>query len=371
MKSASMMNAYTRPNTEYAWVKWVLDTGGDLVKPKAMSNMMTIAVSDANFVLVKALLQNGAIPDIPSLSLAVVNRDIDIVRLLLDYGAGRAIPIRGNKCLYNREDNVLLDALLNMPYDTSTCLAILQLLLYTRQFNVLAGPSSNQTAFWRVLESDDWDSQLRFQVALMMLDSVTDVNYACNGDGGTLMHHVVRHGLEFFADYLLRKGADVNVQDNEGRTPFILSCDYQPKMISFLLERGADPGLQYEDGRGPLHAAATVGNVEALKILLTIESIAKDFDRRSGDGWTPLACALAADQEEAALLLIGHGANLKYTVAINGRSMLHLAAAFGHERVFEKIMALGEIDVDGKDTLKKSTPLLLVRTTRAVERAKR
>jgi ankyrin repeat protein len=366
MKSTSMMHAYTRSNTEYAWVKWVVDTGGDLVKPKAMHNMMMVAVSDANIVLVRTLLQNGALPDIPSLSLAVVNRDVDIVRLLLDYGADPAIPIRGNKRL-NREDNVLLDALLNLPYDTPTCLAILQLLLDTRRFNILAGPSSNQTAFWRVLESDDWVPQLRFQVALMMLDSATDVNYACNGDGGTLMHHVVRHGHEFLADHLLTKGADINSQDTEGRTPFILACDYQSKMISFLLERGADPGLQYEDDRGPLHAAATVGNVEALKILMTIGCIAKDFDRRSGDGWTPLMCALAADQEEAALLLIGHGANLRYTVAVNGRSMLHLAAAFGHERVFEKIMALGKIDVDGKDTLKNSTPLLLVRTTRAVE----
>ena len=366
MKSASLMHAHIEPRSEipqnYAWIKWVLDTGGNLVRPQAMSNMILVAVADANVGLVEALLSNGADPCEFSLSTAVMNRNLDIVQLLLDRGAGPAASARCIKHPDGRPDIVLIDALLNMPRQKNTCLAILKVLLDSGRFNILLGPSSNQTAFWRVLESDDWDPELRNQAAFMMLDSVTHVNYGCCGDGGTLMHHVVRHGREDMVDYLLKNGANVNAPDNKGRTPFILACDYQAKMILFLLERGANPNLQFEDGRGPWHAAAIAGNVQALKVLRTQESVAQNFDQSSRDGWTPLTCALAADQEEAALFLVECGANSKHTVVANGRTMLHLAVAFGHERVFELIMNLGNVDVNVRDAVKDSTPLLLVCT---------
>lgn len=205
MKSASFMHAQLVPNTglpqKYAWVKWVLKSGGDLVKPRALFNMMLIATSDANCELVRTLLQNGADPGMSFLGAAVVNQHLDLVELLLDYGAGLSEPDRRFKYNDDRQENILDDALLNMPYCTESCREILRLLLDSGRFDILAGPSSNQTAFWRVLESDNWDADLRNQVAFVMLDPVVDVNYACDGDGGTPMHHVVRFGHENMVNF--------------------------------------------------------------------------------------------------------------------------------------------------------------------------
>ncbi|KAH6615056.1 ankyrin repeat-containing domain protein [Boeremia exigua] len=362
MKNASMMYANVPESKSLqngAWVKWVLDTGGDLVRPQALSNMVLVAIADADVDLIRTLLSVGADPNDFSLSTAVVNRNLDVVRLLLGSGAGPAASPRCIKRADGRPDNALLDVLLNMPYQKDICLATLQALLDSGRFNILTGSSSSQTAFWRVLESEDWGPELQTQVAFIMLESVTDINYACSGDGGTLIHHATRYGRKDIVGYLLEKGANINAQDNAGRSPFILACEYQANMILFLRERGADLDLRYEDGRGPLHAAAIVGNIRALELLWTQESIVQGLDECSRDGWTPLACALGADQEEAASFLIERGANLKHIVATNGRSMLHLAAAFGHERVFEQILRLGDVDVDAKDAVNHSTPLLL------------
>ncbi|KAJ8115858.1 hypothetical protein OPT61_g2586 [Boeremia exigua] len=363
LKSASLMHEHIVPLTQtprnYAWVSWVLDTGGELVRPQAMSNMILIAIADADAGLVEALLSIGADPDEFSLSTAVVNQNIDIVRLLLDNGVTHTPSARCIKSPGDLPTNILLDALLNMSCQGDTCLKILQLLLNSGRFNVLAGNCSSQTAFWRAMIADDWAPGIQDRVAYMMLDSVKDINFACENDGGTLMHHVVRHGRKDMVSYLLEKGAHLNARDNEGRTPFILGCEYQAWMIPFLLERGANPSLLYDDGRGPLHAAATVGNIGALEQLLAQESIARDLNRGSRDGWTPVACALAADQEEAALFLTRCGATLDYNVAVNGRTMLHLAAAFGHERVFEQIMSLPHTNVNARDAIQYSTPLLL------------
>jgi cytohesin len=371
MKTASIMYAHVKSKSEnpeeYAWMEWVLRTGGILIKPKAMFNMMNIAISDGHLALVEALLRNGADSNMYlwsgplPLNIAVLNRDLEMVKLLLDHGADPVVSASIVKRPPGPTKDVLLDALSNMEYDKDTCIAILERLLRSGRFNVLFGSASNQTAFWKVLESNHWDKDLRDQVLRMMLDTVSDINYSCCSDGATLLHHVVRFGEKVLVDVLLEKGASMNARDNERRTPIMIACHFQPTMITFLLERGADLSLRYGDGKGPLHSAATAGNLEALKILTTLDNGVANIEQTSKEGWTPLAYALASGHEEAALFLIGQGANLNHTVGKFGWSMLHLAAAFGHELVFDMIMALSHENIHMRDTLKNATPLLLVR----------
>ncbi|KAJ4312012.1 hypothetical protein N0V94_007656 [Neodidymelliopsis sp. IMI 364377] len=371
MKTASIMYAHVKPKSEilgeYAWMEWVLRTGGILVKPKAMFNMMNIAISDGHLALVEALLENGADPNMYlwsgtlPLNIAVVNGDLEIVRFLLDHGADPVVSANIVKRPSGPTKDVLLDALSNMKYDKDTCLAILEELLHSGRFNILFGSASNQTAFWKVLESNHWDKELRDQILRMMLDTVSDVNYSCCGDGATLLHHVVRFGEKALVDVLLEKGASMNSRDNERRTPIMIACHFQPTMITYLLERGADLSLRYSDGKGPLHSAVTGGSLEALKVLTTLDHGLGNLEQISEEGWTPLAYALAAGHEEAALFLIEQGANLNHTVGKFGRSMLHFAAAFSHELVFDKIMALSHESIHTRDTVKDATPLLLVR----------
>jgi hypothetical protein len=82
MNSAAFMHAQLAPQNglrqKDAWVKWVLDSGGDLVKRRALSNMLLIATSDADCELVNILLRNGAGRDISLLASAVVNGHFEL-----------------------------------------------------------------------------------------------------------------------------------------------------------------------------------------------------------------------------------------------------------------------------------------------------
>ncbi|KAK4638956.1 hypothetical protein QC761_702990 [Podospora bellae-mahoneyi] len=85
--------------------------------------------------------------------------------------------------------------------------------------------------------------------------------------GGTLLHCACDEGEAI--KWLLRHGADVNAQDDEGDTPLGLSCyDGMGDTVNLLLQAGADPKIQNEEKRTALHWAASGGAVNAGRELL-------------------------------------------------------------------------------------------------------
>jgi ankyrin repeat protein len=147
-----------------------------------------------------------------------------------------------------------------------------------------------------------------------------DVNQR-QGDKATALHWAAYWNDLEMARLLIRAGADANVQNDLGVTPLLLACTNQvPDVVAELLAAGAHPnGGSF--GEAPLIAAAKVGNVGGVKILLTYGA---DVNASVGSsGQTALMWAAARGHDEVVQVLLENGANVDARSAVTSRMVLH------------------------------------------------
>ena len=106
---------------------------------------------------------------------------------------------------------------------------------------------------------------------------------------------------------LLKHSADVNSQDEDGRTPLHDAIwgsgskgDY-PQIVQLLLERGADMNARDTHHQTPLHIASM--SPTTLDIVRTLLEHGADVDAEDESGRTPLQVAEEEEHDELALLL--------------------------------------------------------------------
>ena len=98
----------------------------------------------------------------------------------------------------------------------------------------------------------------------------------------------------------------VDVRDEDGNTPLIITIARQDEWAAFLVSKGADVNLPGKGGDTPLIAAARVGYLDAVNWLL--EAGAKvDTPNRMGE--TALIVAVQQRQAQAVKRLLAAGAN--------------------------------------------------------------
>jgi ankyrin repeat protein len=348
------------PPEKWDWIKWVLDQGGELVRPRAMLNLLQFALHDREVGMAAELLRLGIDPntavfdgDTP-LNVAVRRRNKDLLRLLLDAGADPAQPSQNVK---RHMLTPLHQAIVQLHFDAEKDTSIVDILLATGKCRLMEGEDAPSTAFAYVLRRfQRWENELAKNLALRMLDSISDVNEDRSDDGCTLMHTAVLYRNTELVEALQQKGADINAKDNFGDTPFLMACRAEPELLDFLIARGADAFAVDNNGFSALHIAAAHGLVPVLKYLLGLDFADKDglnIEATDKIGRTALIVAMATHHEETALCLLDQGAaSTAHRTHDKKRTALHYAAHASMHRVVDRILAQPDSanDINVQDT---------------------
>ena len=187
-----------------------------------------------------------------------------------------------------------------------------------------------------------WDDDLAAVVHLLGSAHTIDVNEAPSGHphyGSTPLHGATFSHAAIVAT-LIAAGADVNVKDDPGATPFHYFVRYREDaaIISLLIAAGADVNAKHDfDGTTPLHDS--VFSVDTAIISLLIAAGAT-VNAKDNDGKTPLHNAIRWGHATivAFLLSAGAEANAKNN---NGETPLLYAARYGHAAIAVALIAAG------------------------------
>jgi hypothetical protein len=110
--------------------------------------------------------------------------------------------------------------------------------------------------------------------------------YNINGTEGQKkpLHLAARGGHRDVAEFLISKGADINMTYNDpGWTPIQYAASSgQSDMIVFLVQKGAKIDIVGKNGDYPIHTAARKGHISAMKMLMDAGA---NPDQESGNAW--------------------------------------------------------------------------------------
>ena len=206
-----------------------------------------------------------------------VERDIEVVRVLLDHGAN-----------------------VNGPSDTNP--------------RFLAS-----SLHWAV-------SNKNIEIVELLLERGAEVD-ARDKNGETPLHWAVRTGppAPQLVQLLLRSGADINARDYSGNSPLLLR-EVDVELAVFLVENGADPTMANHRGVAVLHRALRGSpTYEQIELLLNHGADANASDEK---GVSVLHSAMYGDAgTEIVALLLNHGADPN-AVTLEDQAVLIAAVSY-------------------------------------------
>ena len=99
-----------------------------------------------------------------------------------------------------------------------------------------------------------------------LLDNSADPNIVDKG-GNTALHEAVDSDSMEIIEELVNRGADVNIQNNDGQAPINIG-PLRPEYAKFLIEHDADVNTKSNDGRTPIHWTSSYANINTARILI-------------------------------------------------------------------------------------------------------
>lgn len=180
-------------------------------------------------------------------------------------------------------------------------------------------------------------------VANSLLKHEANVNIQ-DKNGRSLLHRAIERHEKNSVSFLIQNGSIVDLENKISKeTPLHLLCSqkasYNEKLdeiAKLLLDKGANPNLQDENGNTCLHQTIIYQNIDVFKVLISNENI--QLDKLNKNGQSALALCLqkfnsknATIYKKLADLLIQNGASVNLINPLTKDTLLHTVAKENNE----------------------------------------
>lgn len=259
----------------------------------------------------------------------------------------------------------------------------------TRKYGAIKDQKAWDDAFAKAFERGD-ASAVEYLVKLRRKSGLTfDLNARDEKTGRTLLHKAVSQRTGAMATALIRLGADVNAEDEQGDTPLHAAVAAHAQPSIELLTRNKDVDIDAANKRGEhaLGMALLAHNISAVRTLMArkpsrdfkingspledwiflndsvvgFEALypkinARHLPREKGTGITPLHRAAANNATKIVGRLLALGANPNVTNDL-GQPAFAFAITNGHSQAFEVFLRKSPRIINYREPRTGATPL--------------
>jgi len=197
------------------------------------------------------------------------------------------------------------------------------------------------------------------EVVDLLLGQGVEINKADDEAGITPLIAAISGGEPEVADFLVQRGADVNLQTKRGLSALMWAADIEhPGLVSSLIGRGADVNAKSAEGLTALMiSAGKTGTTEIAQLLITAGA---DVNIQKNDGKNALMLAINKKNPEMARMLLEKNADVNLKTQ-QGWTALMSAALRGDPDIVESIIHRGA-DLNSVTNENRGTALLAALT---------